>query len=97
MGRYMVEARPVLLAHRVYVTTCCGAENLRNVGNYTLQLQAMLNESGGVTVISGKHLPSHVVHFSITGQTAFLILSFSCVGKGRRYGEDAEVSPPSLK
>jgi len=43
------------------------AENLRNIGNYTLQLQAMLNESGGVTVVSGKHLPAHIVHFSITG------------------------------
>lgn len=42
-------------------------ENLRNVGNYTLQLQAMLNESGGVTVVSGKHLPSYIVHFSVTG------------------------------
>jgi len=42
-------------------------ENLRNIGNYTLQLQAMLNESGGVTVVSGKHLPSHVIRFSITG------------------------------
>jgi len=78
----MVGTRPVLLAHRVYVASCCVAENLRNVGNYTLQLQAMLNESGGVTVISGKHLPSHIVHFSITGQPAFLVLSSSCIGKG---------------
>jgi len=42
-------------------------ENLRNIGRYTLQLQAMLNENGGITVISGKHLPSHIINFSITG------------------------------
>jgi len=56
------------------------AENLQNVGSYTLQLQAMLNESGGVTVVSGKHLPSHVVHFSITGlfQSHFAVAD--CVG-----------------
>jgi len=62
--------------------SCCAvAENLRNIGNYTLQLQAMLNESGGVTVISGKHLPSHTLRFSITGlpclpPSFFVFISF---------------------
>jgi len=52
------------------------AENLRNVGSYTMQLQAMLNESGGVTVVSGKHLPSHTVQFTITGRSPLSFLSF---------------------
>ena len=69
---YLFDSRRLVkLEMSVYVGSCivvvdC-SENLRNIGSYTLQLQAMLNESGGVTVISGRHLPSHVIRFSITG------------------------------
>ena len=44
------------------------SENIKNLGNYTLQLQVVLNESGE-HVYSGKELPSHKLKFSITGMT----------------------------
>ncbi|KAL3892332.1 hypothetical protein ACJMK2_004548 [Sinanodonta woodiana] len=40
-------------------------ENIKNMGNYTLQLQVVLNESGGNTY-AGKELPSHKIKFSVT-------------------------------
>lgn len=39
-------------------------ENLKNLGDYTIQLQAVLNESGATTY-AGHQLPSHTIKFSV--------------------------------
>ncbi len=41
-------------------------ENMKNLGNHTIKVQVVLNESG-VTEFGGKPLPSHKIKFSITG------------------------------
>ncbi|KAJ8322368.1 hypothetical protein KUTeg_000839 [Tegillarca granosa] len=40
-------------------------ENIKNLGNHTLQIQVILNESGANTY-AGKELPSHKIKFCVT-------------------------------
>ena len=40
---------------------------IKNLGEYTLQLQTIVNESGAST-FAGKPLPSHKLRFTVTGE-----------------------------
>ena len=40
---------------------------MKNLGNHTIKIQVVLNESG-VTEFGSKPLPSHKIKFSITGK-----------------------------
>ena len=44
---------------------------LKNLGDYDLQLQAVLNESGANTY-GGQTLPQHTIKFSITGKCGYI-------------------------
>ena len=53
----------------------CVSENIKNLGNYTLQLQVVLNESGD-NMYAGKELPSSRIKFSVTGMDNLRLLIF---------------------
>jgi hypothetical protein len=42
-------------------------ENIKNLGSYTLQLQAVLNESGE-NMFAGKQLPCEKINFQVVGK-----------------------------
>ena len=57
--------------------------NIKNLGNYTLLLQAVLNESGGNS-FAGKVLPGHKIKFSVRGRSLCMrstyLVGTSCKG-----------------
>lgn len=52
--------------YQIYSWLFVFVENMKNLGNHTIKVQVVLNESG-VTEFGGKPLPSHKIKFSITG------------------------------
>lgn len=48
-------------------------ENMKNLGAHTIELHAVLNESGATTY-AGRELPSHKIKFTIVGEFVFNVV-----------------------
>lgn len=64
---------PILLAvlvKQIFYCDLLSTDSAKNLGNYTLQLYAVLNESGN-NMFGGRELPSHKIKFSVNGNFDF--------------------------
>ena len=69
LGSFLVRSRSWKPLYLSWLCTLDVSDCTKNLGAYTIQLNAVLNESGN-TSFAGKELPSHKINFTVNGEMA---------------------------